>query len=74
MYQMRLLDGSPGPCNIHSHDVLPIKTSTWLYLRVVKLETNLSRRLRERPVSFEHSFSYWEEASGPSLCKFSTTP
>ena len=37
--------------------LLPITTSTRLYLRVVKLDPNLSRRLRERLVTFEHSLS-----------------
>ena len=34
----------------------PITTSTRLYLRVVKLDTNLRRRLSERPITIKHSF------------------
>src|SRR5215213_1367132 len=37
--------------------LLPITTSTLLYLRVIKLAPKLSSRLRERPVTFEHSLS-----------------
>ena len=37
--------------------LLPITTSTRLYLRVVKLDPKLSSRLRERLVTFEHSLS-----------------
>src|SRR5215212_41471 len=37
--------------------LLPITTSTLLYLRVVKLDPKLSSRLRERLVTFEHSLS-----------------
>src|SRR5215217_9654167 len=37
--------------------LLPITTSTLLYLRVIKLDPKLSSRLRERPVTFEHSLS-----------------
>src|SRR5215203_5944877 len=37
--------------------LLPITTSTRLYLRVAKLDSKLSSRLRERLVTFEHSLS-----------------
>ena len=51
-------DGSnPGACRIKVHDVLPITTSTWLYLTVVKLDPKLPSRLRDGPVTFERSLS-----------------
>src|SRR5215203_4978665 len=54
----RRMGVEPGPPHTHLYmALLPITTSTRLYLRVVKLDPKLSSRLRERLVTFEHSLS-----------------
>src|SRR5215207_95419 len=48
---------SPGPYDTDLHGRPPLTTSTWLWLRVVKLDPNLPRGFKERYVTVEHSFS-----------------
>ena len=58
MYQMRPYDGSRTRPSTHLYTAYQPKTTlTWLYFRVVKLDPKLPSRLRERPVTFEHSLS-----------------
>ena len=54
----------PGPQYTALHDSLPITRSTWLYLRMVKLDLILCRGFIQRPVTFEHSFIVWGRIVG----------
>ncbi len=48
----------PGPYYTYFYTLFPaLTTSTWLYLRVVKLDLILCSGFNERPVTFEHNFS-----------------